>query len=111
MFTKLRWRLAKWVTKGILFSVTEDDVVRSVGVNLYRGDEKLSPGARNSIITGSQAIKDMEAYKVIMDDLKYTAGKRIQDKALTGEDVFFARGGLWIIQLMEKKVENLSRLK
>ena len=108
---RIRWWLAKKIVKKLLNSITEDDVLSTKGSHLWRGDFMLSQIDQNSIIGGARTMQNLDTWRALLTDSKFMLNKQMFDRATTGDDLFFARGGLWVLEVMEKKIKNLSKLR
>jgi hypothetical protein len=111
MIKRFKYWLAKQIVKKIFISVTEDDILTVVGKRMYRHGFEVTPQEAHSIVSGAKGLQNLETWKIIIDDTRFMLNKQIFDKAQTADDLLFARGGLWALEVLEKKVRNLSKLR
>lgn len=108
---ELQRKLAPLVFKHLYNGITEDDILRLEGRQLIHKGVALSPEQKSSIIMQAGELKSNNALIAILQDLKYTANKKIFDDSESVEDIIAAKMALWVIDLIEKKIVNLSNLK
>ena len=105
-----RWILNK-LLKHLFNAVTEDDVLVYKAGQLFRGKESLSNLEVQELVSGSKTLKQMEIWKQLTNELKWVANNRIYNESVTTEDLTFPKAVLYVVDVMEKKIDNLSRLK
>lgn len=108
--SELQKKLAPIVFKELFNGITEDDILTLVGRTLMHRGVALSAEQKRSIIISAQELKNNPALLFILSDLKHTANKKIYLDSLSFEDITAGKMALWVIDLMEKKIMNLSNL-
>ena len=104
-----RWVLNKLL--GHLFNaVTADDVIRLEKGKLKRGSKILPEKDAASIISGARALQTNRAFEEILKSLKLAANKRMYEKSKSDEDIVFGKATLWAVDVIERKVNNLSQI-
>lgn len=91
-------------------SITEDDVLKIVGNNIYYKNTLLTKKQRDGIILEAKTIKDLAAFKIMVDELKWSANKKMYVNSNSVEDMVFGKAALWIIDILEQKVNKLSQM-
>lgn len=91
-------------------SITEDDVLKIVGNNVYYKNTLLTKKQRDGIILEAKTIKDLAAFKIMVDELKWSANKKMYVNSNSVEDMVFGKAALWIIDILEQKVNKLSQM-
>jgi hypothetical protein len=108
-------RLKTWLLnkslKMLYNTVSEDDILRMRGTKLYIGDKMLTDGDRRSIKSGAVSIQSLETWKLLVKEMKYMSNKQMYENSSTVDDMIFGKAMLYTIDMMEKKIRNLSKLK
>jgi hypothetical protein len=108
---KIKYWLAKKIIKHVFLSITEDDVLALHGNKLYRGPFQLTQQDASAIIQGARAMEQMDVWNALLTDTRFVLYKNMFDKAHLHEDLYFARGGLYALEILEKKIRNLANLR
>ena len=111
MIKKFKCWLAKIIVKQIFLSISEDDILIIRGNKMYRHGFEVTPQDAHSIVAGAKGLQNLETWKIIIDDTRFMLNQQIFNKAQSADDLLFARGGLWALEILEKKVRNLSKLR
>lgn len=107
----LQKKLAPLVFKDLFNGITEDDILKLVNGKLIHRGITLSHEQKNSIINEAESLKSNNALTAIISDLKFTANKRIFHDSVCLEDILAGKMALWVIDLLEKKIQNLANIK
>lgn len=107
----LQKKLAPLVFKDLFNGITEDDVLKLVNGTLIHRGVPLSHEQKNSIINAAASLKSNNAITAIISDLKFTANKKIYHDSESIEDILAGKMALWVIDLLEKKINNLASIK
>lgn len=91
-------------------SVTEEDVLKYNGKFLV-GDKLLSTQEGQEIVRGAIVIKEMDVWKYLVKDLKNSANLRMFQNSVSTDDLMFGKAMLYCIDVLEKKLDNLSNIK
>lgn len=102
---------ANQLFKELFNGITADDVMKFDGRNFVVGDKVLPANDNIDIVSGAQTIKEMYVWKQLMKDMKWEANKRMYFDSKTTEDILAGKMILWTIDVIEKKLENLSKIK
>lgn len=108
---ELQKQLAPLVFKELFNGITEDDVLKLVNGKLIHRGVPLSLEQKNSIIMEAENLKTNNALIAILTDLKFTANKKIYEDSVSIEDILAGKMALWTVDLIEKKIINLSNIK
>ncbi len=106
----MRQRILNYLLKHLFNAITEDDVLVYRGDKFYVGGMELPKTDVEDIVSGARGLKEMYVWQLLMKDLKNEANKRIYKNGVTMEDVNFGRATLWTVNVIEQKIENLSKL-
>ena len=99
------------IFKSLFNGITSDDVLKLVGGNFIVADKVLPTQDCIDITNGAKAIKDMYVWQMLIKDMKHEANKIMYTKSKTTDDILAGKMVLWAIDIMEQKLENLSKLK
>lgn len=91
--------------------VSENDFLMSdkTGKLIYQGNP-LTSEQKSSIISQAQVLHSMDLYKLLMNEMKYVANKKIFFDAKNIDDMMAGKMVLWTLDVIEKKIENLAKL-
>jgi hypothetical protein len=109
-----RWvkrKILNYLLKNLFNTVTEDDILRLRNGKLYRGNIIVSEAFKNDLINSAILIRDLDAWKEVLKDLKFLANERMYNKSVSVDDMIFGKAMLYSIDLIERKIKNLSQLK
>ena len=106
----MRQRVLNYLLRHLFNAVTEDDVLIYKGNKFYVGGNELPDSDTQDIISGAKGMKEMYMFQLLMKDLKNEANKMIYKNGKTMEEVNFGRSVLWTVDVIERKIENLSNL-
>lgn len=99
------------ITKDLFNTKSEKDIISLKGRDIiYRG-KVLTDGEKKSIIGQAEVIKKLEIWNILQDELKYLANKKMYYDSKNEEDILFAKAILWTVDILGKKIDNLSKLK
>ena len=104
------WLLNK-ILKGLFNAVTENDILRYSNGKMYLGKNLLTDADRISITSGADNLKQMYVWQLLNTELKYLANKQMFEKSNSIDDIIFGKAMLYNLDLLEKKIDNLSKLK
>ena len=98
------------VLKNLFNAVTENDILVQNGKNLFYRGKPLSAEVKAKLISDANLLKSMDLWNILLDCMRYEANKVLYETSKTPEDMIFGKAMLYALQIMEKKVENLSRI-
>lgn len=107
--SKIKTRLVNFCLKHILNAPLVEDVLRVENGQFKLGNELLPPIDRNSIISGANGLKNMLVWQCLIREMKQLGQQTIGAKSRGWEDVNFGKALLYIADLLEQKVEKLSK--
>ena len=107
----LKIKLINWCLKHLFNSVTSNDVLVWNGKAFIVGDKVLPDADAYDIISGADGIKRSYVWQLLVKDLKHTSNKMMYEKSQGEDDMIFGKACLYIIDLLEKKLDNLSNIK
>lgn len=105
-----RWILNK-LLKYLFNAITEDDILKVEKGQFIINGKLIDQMTRDDIISGADVIKRMITWELLVKDLKWTANDAIFNKSKTEADLIFPKAVLYCLDVMSKKLNNLSKLK
>jgi len=104
------WLLNKTM-KSLYNTINEEDILIEMHGKMFAGGKMLTDGDRRSIISGAQSIQNIETWKQMIKDMKYAANKKLFAESVIIDDMIFAKAMLYTIDVMELKLNKLSKRK
>lgn len=96
-----------------LFNVlTEEDIIKfdkSRKKFIIKG-QVVPENEVQEIISGAQTIQQILTWKLLVREMKVVANKMIYFNSKTQEDIIGGKMMLYTIDIMEKKLDNLSKM-
>lgn len=111
MLKSLKLRLLNLILKRVFNSVNEEDVFRIVGSKAFVGRNEMSQSDQQQILMDARFIKESVYWKLLLDDMRFSANDRIFNKSTSMDDVVFGKAVLWCLDVMDSKLSNLSKMK
>lgn len=111
MLKRIKIWLLNWVISYLWNGITEQDVLQIRGRTLYIGDKPIGAARQMEIASGCKALRTIPAFHVVMHEMKMAANRRIYSRSQTQDDIIFGKACLWTIDVLEKKLYNLSNLE
>mgnify|MGYP001595291666 CR=1 FL=1 len=117
----LRKKFIKYVHKNLFNIINEDDILQIKEIPVivkdrvikrtamyYRGKE-LSPDKVEQLRHSAQLFVDSDIWKLLQNEVKYIANKRIYEESGSTVDLIFGKAILRTIEAIHKKVINIAR--
>lgn len=102
--------LYNWITSHLFNGITENDVLRfkdgKYRIEGHEVDRKLLA----TVASEAKSIKDKYAWEILIKDVKYEANKAIYHKSQTTDDLVFGKAMLATIEIIENKLNDLSKI-
>lgn len=97
-------------------AVTEDSFLKTTlqggkvrGIML--GDKILTDNEANELANDAKFLKRSRLWKLLIESMEYSANENLFQKSKTIDDMVFAKATLYTLDVLEKKVENISQLE
>ena len=104
-------RIAQEILHDVYKTITEKDVLRIEGKNWYIGDKILPNAERNAIVADARAIASTFLYPLLMREMRVLAQKRMFETSSTWDEMLFGKACLYIIDILERKIETLTKIE
>jgi hypothetical protein len=92
-------------------SITEKDILRWNGNSFIIGDKILPDTDSYDIISGADGIRNSLVWQLIVKDMKGASNKMMYQKSESTDDMIFGKACLYMIDVMESKLDNLSKIQ
>jgi len=112
MRNRIRLFLVNLIAKHVFKVILEEDLLRrnERGRLEVRGNE-LTPEGAELIANQAQALKDSMLWRHLRNDLQYHALKKTLNDSQSMNDVISGKLTLYLIDVIESRVDNLSKGK
>ena len=110
MRKRLKNRILNFLLKHLFNAVTEDDVMTVVNGRLYIGKILQSQENLSAYASQARTMKELLLWEQMIKEMKFAANRSMYENSKTNEDIIFGKAALWIIDVMETKVNKLSKM-
>lgn len=104
------WILNK-LLKYLFNAVTEDDILVYRAGQLWKGKKPLSGIEVEELVSGAQTLQTMKVWQQMIKELQWVANNKIYNESVTTADLTFPKAMLYTLDVLQKKITNLSQLK
>lgn len=100
------------ITKHLFNGITEEDIItqRKNGKVLIRG-KVLDQETKYTLADQATNFRNSFLWKILRNTLQYHANQRIYTRSNSIEDIHFGKTLLYLIELIDKSLINISNLK
>ena len=105
-----RW-LANKLLKHLFNAVTEYDVLRFDGIHLWHRGRVLTQAEVQDLKSQADVMNHLALWVMLSTELKYTANEMIYQKSKTVDDLLFGKAVLYAVDVMQKKIDQIAKLK
>ena len=97
----LRRKLLNYVLRDLFLALTEDEILPFSEM----------PADQKQLLVGEAAmIKRTQLWQRLITKTKRKAEKRMFDEAQNAEDLYYGKAMLYVIDMIDKRIEALSKL-
>jgi len=108
---RIKVKIQNWLLKNLFNAISEDDILKyEKGKFLLRGIP-LDTRVTGNFVSQANSILKSQLWKHLTDDIKYISNQRMYEKSTTIDDVIFGKAMLYNLDILERKLERLSKLK
>lgn len=107
----MRKYLKNLILQKLLRMITEDDFLKYKDNQLFIGNKPLPVSDMRMLINEAETIQNMYLYKLLQNELAHIINSKIFLESQNFDDVWFGKGGLWILDIIKNKVANISKLE
>ena len=108
----LQKQLSNFLAKHLYNCITEDDILQVYSRNkvIYKG-RNLPPDQISKISDNARMFKNSLLWGAISDEVKQKLNYRMYVGGKSDEDLLAGKIGLYILEIIERKIQELSNLK
>ena len=105
-------KFINWLIRDLFNFVSEEDILRidEFG-NVFYKNRKLDSDMVSSLKESAEGFSDSTMWKIVSSELRYQANRRMLEKSQSVDDILVGKAALWVLQIMEDKIDDLSKLK
>jgi len=110
---KIKLRLLNLLARHLFKLVTEDEFLKfnSKDGKLYLRGNPLTNDQMNSIVEQAKTIQSLDLWKLLMLEMTFIANKKIALDSVSLDDVLGGKYVLYTLDVLSRKVYNLSNKK
>lgn len=97
--------------KDLFCAISEEDILRYVKGKFYIGQNELPTKDVETILAEARAMSGMFLWKLLLRDAKWTANQIMFENSKCWEDMMFGKACLYITDILDKKVKNLTKME
>ena len=105
----IKRKLLNYLLRHLYNAITEDDILEIRDGKIFQGKRQMTTAEIQSITAEAEMLKSMDLWKILINTGKFEANKRMYNQSQSYDDMFFGKAVLWIVDIFEKKVENIIR--
>ena len=99
-----------YITKALYNDVNKEDILTLKENKLFLKGLPITEETKKSLASQAKTIQTFDIYKLLMDEMRVSANKKLYYDSRTEYDILFAKAILWTIDVLEKKLANISKL-
>lgn len=81
-----------------------------IGGKLAYNGRVLDVKQRETIVGQAKELKNMDVYILLMNEMEYLANKKMYYESDDENGILFGKAMLWVVDVLKKKVDNLSKM-
>lgn len=107
----MKQKLLNYITRHLFKFITAEEFLRMDAGKLIIGNHILTNEEKAGVIADAQAIKNTKLWSLLLKEMQYVAQKRMYFESSSEDDILAGKMTLWTIDIMDKKINNLTKLK
>lgn len=108
----LQARFINLLAKGLFNAVTLDDIIQLKPDGVYLNEKKMTREEIEFVKVEAEKFKDSFLWKRLMKNrVKIVANRRLYETAIDADGLIFGKAMLYNLEILEKFLEALSKLK
>ena len=112
MMKRLKMRLLNWLVSDLFCGLTEDDVFKFFSGNkLWINGELVNREVGEAYRDEAIKIKEGRVWKELKKQLSVASNRRMFEKGKSADDMFFGKAMLYNLDLADKYLDMLSKIK
>ena len=107
----LRRKLIHWLTKDLFNAITADDLLRIKLGNMYLRNKKMTDEQISELKTDAEKFANSVIWKILYEDAVYQANFMMYEYSKDYGGMMFGKAMLYALDVLNKKIQQLSKLK
>ena len=108
---RLKVKVLNYVVRHLFNGITDDDVLAlNKKGEVYVNNLLLPKENVKGMASGARSLAKMEIWKILNKEMKNIANQKIYITSSSIDDIIFGKAMLYNLEVLNKKIENLSRL-
>lgn len=108
---RIRMKFLAWLVKDLYNGIMVDDVFQVAAGEVHLNGEKITKEQKEVYRDEALKILHSEIWKEVVKQLQLASNKRMYEKSETTDDMFFGKAMLYNLDLLNKYLNLLSKLK
>jgi hypothetical protein len=100
--TRIKKKIFNLLLAKLFLAVTEDTLIPT---------RNLEEGQRKELAAQARFIKESDLWKRMLLETKRKAQQQMFEKSMSWDDMYFGKAMLYVIDMLDKRLEALSKLK
>ncbi len=92
-------------------SIGKDDILQQIGTSWWVGDKEVPHEEMKQIVAEAQLLKKTKLWRVLKTDIRYQANEKMFDKAKDLGDITMGKSWLWILDCIQTRITELTKIK
>src|SRR5688572_27075151 len=105
---RLKTTLANWLLKHLFNAITEHDVLRFNGTHLILRGRQLTQAEVQDLRSQADVINQLAIWQLLKNEAQHAANQMLFQKSKTAEDLIFGKAVLYVVDLLDKKVNQIA---
>ncbi len=108
-----QWKIwiAKWLLKNLFNAIQEEELLQYANGKFYVGGREMSKRALGSVPAQAKNIAQSQLWDYLVKDIQYIANDRMYNKSTNIDDLIFGKAMLYNLDIINNKLNNLSKIK
>ena len=113
LLRKIKRKWLNKITRKLFNTITANDVLvyNKTTKTFLIGDREITHKHMLQFKKDAEIMKELPLWELLSNDLKHIANKQMFEKSTCDDDMIFGKAMLYNLDIIEKKINNLARLK
>lgn len=111
MKSYLRAKLVNLLVRKLFNTITADDILKLENQNMFLKGKRLTTEQITELKENAERFADSVVWKLLSDDIKYHANYLMYEKSKDYQDMMFGKAILYVVDIINKRLKWISRLK
>lgn len=108
--TYLQRRLINLLVKHLFNAIDEKNIVEVRGRELFVGGKATTQDKAKRIKKDAETFEDSFIWQVLSNQVRHEANKKMFYKSGSVDDILHGKMALWVLEIIEKKLKELTSL-